>query len=719
MEQSEHSECGLVSCAMIIAAFGRPVNMESLRTRYGVPRNGTSLANLNSILSDYGIRSRGVRIDDVHALRDMATPIILHWDKDHFVVFDRYLFGRYHVIDPAGGRNAYNEANFIQHYSGEALIPNPHDVVQASTKGLHMTARSYFYEFVKLKPGLMFLTLIFSLMIQSLGLAIPSGTRYIIDHPSWVASQRFFMITLLIIAGSFFIYYVINVFSGLVLTHMQVAFGSFLFRKYMTGALKHDYSFFVNRSSGDMIYRASLIMVIEQTLTSGFISSMVSLLFLVIYLITMLAYSIPLTVMTLCICLIILLVSMLFAAKNNQLVEGETIAQTEVQKSFIQIFTGIETIKSLNLERHFYGQWSHNLDTQLAFQKRRGRLSAWLSSLSTALIFILPISIVAFGMFMNARGIIGLGTVVGFMTLASSFVSPFSNITTVISQFVAIGTYVRKVTEILPVSALRNNNMNGIDMQDQATVNPRDIYSIHINNICFSYTVFDQPVLHDIDFRIQGGEKIAIVGPTGSGKSTLLKIIAGLITPTQGSVQVNDRYQIESTSRPWRAHNIAYLHQDSTVFNDSLEDNIILHRKDIPSNILHKVCEQVGIDTAMTGGDQTLSTMISEHGMNLSGGQRQKIAIARALVGQPSLLLMDEPTSSLDNDSERRIMDYLLHSSTTCVVVAHRLASIRQFNQIYVMEHGTITEQGTHEQLIKRQGLYSHLYRSPDNTNHD
>ena len=362
--------------------------------------------------------------------------------------------------------------------------------------------------------------------------------------------------------------------NTMMLTRVQVRFGRYLSRRYMTGVLDREFPFFVNRSSGDLIYRANLVMVVEQIVTGSLPSTVVSMVFLVVYLIMMIAYSVPLTMLTLTVCAAVLVVSVIYSLRNRTLVERATVAQADVQRAFIETFSGI----------------------------------------------------------------------VG-----------------VISQIMAFATYMRKICEMIPAGE---------------------------------------------------GDKIAIVGPTGSGKSTLLKLLAGLIEPVCGTVTINDGgCRIYDADSRWKAGRLAYVHQESTVFNETLRDNITLHRPWLTDDDIVRACEVAGINEGMMDPVVGLDAMVSERGMNLSGGQRQKVAIARAVVGRPDFLLMDEPTSALDNDTERHVMTALLDSDNACIVVAHRLASIRDFDRIHVMDHGQIVESGTHDELLQAGGLYSRLYR--------
>lgn len=575
IEQGEHSECGLAAAAMILAAFGHPVTMDELRRRYGAPRGGLSLANIVTVLSDSGIRVRAVTTPSAEALKTVMTPCILHWDDNHFVVLDHYAYGRFRIADPANGRHAYTPGELAAHCSGAVLIPQPtNDGCATIPIRPRSGTVSILTGFLRRNMPAIGLSLLFSLVVQGLTLIVPAGTGYMVDHGSLAAQSGFPPLVATMLLASLLVYYAVGALNTVMLTRVQVRFGRYLSRRYMTGVLDREFPFFVNRSGGDLIYRANLVMVVEQIVTGSLPSTVVSMVFLVVYLIMMIAYSVPLTMLTLTVCAAVLVVSVIYSLRNRTLVERTTVAQADVQRAFIETFSGI----------------------------------------------------------------------VG-----------------VISQIMAFATYMRKICEMIPAGE---------------------------------------------------GDKIAIVGPTGSGKSTLLKLLAGLIEPVCGTVTINDGgCRIYDADSRWKAGRLAYVHQESTVFNETLRDNITLHRPWLTDDDIVRACEVAGINEGMMDPVVGLDAMVSERGMNLSGGQRQKVAIARAVVGRPDFLLMDEPTSALDNDTERHVMTALLDSDNACIVVAHRLASIRDFDRIHVMDHGQIVESGTHDELLQAGGLYSRLYR--------
>ena len=403
------------------------------------------------MLSDSGIRVRAVTTPSAEALKTVMTPCILHWDDNHFVVLDHYAYGRFRIADPANGRHAYTPGELAAHCSGAVLIPQPtNDGCATIPIRPRSGTVSILTGFLRRNMPAIGLSLLFSLVVQGLTLIVPAGTGYMVDHGSLAAQSGFPPLVATMLLASLLVYYAVGALNTVMLTRVQVRFGRYLSRRYMTGVLDREFPFFVNRSGGDLIYRANLVMVVEQIVTGSLPSTVVSMVFLVVYLIMMIAYSVPLTMLTLTVCAAVLVVSVIYSLRNRTLVERATVAQADVQRAFIETFSGIETVKSLNLESHCYDRWSARLGAQLDYQTRQGRLSALLSSLSSALVFVLPLCVVAFGMTFVGRGTLALGAVVGFMSLASAFVTPFSGIVGVISQIMAFATYMRKICEMIP-----------------------------------------------------------------------------------------------------------------------------------------------------------------------------------------------------------------------------------------------------------------------------
>lgn len=325
-------------------------------------------------------------------------------------------------------------------------------------------------------------------------------------------------------------------------------------------------------------------------------------------------------------------------------------------------------------------------------------------TIQTSIQFILPIVLTYVGLFQVVKGQLTLGQLVSFNALAGAFITPIVVVFDSYTEFLLLRSYFGKLNEILeakeePRLAMANTEIDAINQ-------------LTAMDVSFKYSYFEEEILRSIDFSVTSGDKIAIVGKSGSGKSTLLKLLAGLYDPTKGAIKINgvDMKQIKS---PSLNKNISIVNQKPTIFNATLYDNIVLNRQESTQERIERAIFDSKVDEIIMNLPLGLDTQISEGGMNLSGGQMQRISIARALAKETSLLLMDEPTSSLDNISENFIMNRLKTYDFTCIIVAHRLNTIKHFDRILVMDQGSLVEEGTHEELLALKGHYYSIYYEP------
>ena len=287
-----------------------------------------------------------------------------------------------------------------------------------------------------------------------------------------------------------------------------------------------------------------------------------------------------------------------------------------------------------------------------------------------------------------------------FLSLSQLFLQPLLNMLSTIVQYVMIKLYLERINEILAIDNSEEYGEKNIG---------NDIQGIAVENVFFRYSAFEPDILKGICINLKAKQKIAIVGLNGSGKSTLLKCLGGLLRPTQGKILINDVSINEIALNDLRSK-ISYINQEPVIFNASLRENIILNNNDYDEDYLQEVLRITMVDKLIEEMPAGMDTHISQDGMNLSGGQKQKIALARALLKKPKVLLMDEPTSSMDNLSEKRILNCIKDLDLICIVISHRLSTIMNFDRIVVINDGKIEEEGNHELLLHKNGLYSKIY---------
>lgn len=699
IEQSEHSECGLASSTMLLDFFDKKVSLTALRNVYGVPKGGHTLFNLKRIFQDFGIETAGYKIKDLSFFKDNNRPCILFWDKKHYVVFEKMTGNKFIVVDPALGRKKYPFEEFKKHFSNIVLSVIDVD----SEKEIPIEVRKADNVLLKLLSGQklkVFTIICFTLLIQLFALSIPVFTQRAVDNYQLLSSDVTVYEMLAVLFILFIMYYFMQVIRNLTIAVFQNFFEKNLMTGFMKKIMSLPLNFFVNRSSGDLIFRSNLTTYIQQLLSSQLITTIIDIIFVFAYLALMLAYSVELTLVSSAAILVIVIASIIHSKKVQTLTDKELVLHSKAHRTLVELFEGMETVKSIGAEHQFYNNWEENFYEQLRVQMKKNKTSGWIGNIAVTTQFILPLLIIGVGIYGINDGRLTLGALISFNTIAASFVRPIVTMLSSYSNILLLKSYFGKLSEILEQKSV-------IDEDKEQFIEPYE--SIELKNVSFRYSRFEENVLQNINLKIGKDEKIAIVGPSGSGKSTLLKIIAGIYEPTSGEVLLNGKDLSEVSQKTVR-EKISVVNQNPTIFNMSLRDNILMSSRNVSNKVFQKAVNDARVDEITNMLPMGYETQISEGGMNLSGGQMQRIAIARALVKQPELILMDEPTSALDNISENYIMKQIKNYECPCVVVSHRLNTIQHFDRVIVLDKGVIVEEGHHNELIKKNGLYSYIY---------
>ena len=414
----------------------------------------------------------------------------------------------------------------------------------------------------------------------------------------------------------------------------------------------------------------------------------------------MISYSVQLTIISMLGIGIIIISSFANTKRYQSLTDKELLLHSKVHRTLVELFEGMETVKSIGAEKQFYEDWEKNFGEQLKVQMSKNRATGFIGNISSATQFTLPLMIIGIGIYGISNNTLSIGELISFNAIATAFVSPIITIMGAFSSILLLRSYFGKLSEILE---------QNVPIEEEKEEFNEPYETIELRNVSFQYSKFEEPILKNINLTIGKNEKVAIVGPSGSGKSTLIKILSGLYSPSQGEVLLNGK-NIKHLRQTSIRKKISMVNQNPAIFNMSLKDNILMNKSQINDELFLKAVDDARVGEIIESLPMGFETQISEGGMNLSGGQMQRIAIARAIVNQPELMIMDEPTSALDNISENYIMNRVKEYDFPCVVVSHRLNTIQHFDRVIVMYQGNIVEEGSHEELMKKRGLYSYIY---------
>ncbi|WP_169835567.1 peptidase domain-containing ABC transporter [Novibacillus thermophilus] len=696
IEQMEHSECGLACLAMICGYYKKHVTLTELREEFGVSKSGMSLFHLKKISEKLDFDVKAYR-GDITTVSKSALPVIVFWEQRHYVVLEKMTKKYLYIVDPASGRRRLTIDEFNTSYSGIflSLKPNAH-----WRKRKKQSSWGFYIKHAFKQPKWIVLVLLFSTLLQGLGILNPMLTQWITDEVL-VPKNVSFISILGYAVFMLYLFYNLNLMArGYVVTKLQKHMDHALMSHFTQHLFKLPYQFFENRSSGDLLFRANSNTFIRSVFSNRLISLMIDCMLLFFYA-ALLVWYIPsmgiFVILSGVVCFVILLLS---TSITQRLTSKEVEAQAKVQSITAENIHNICDIKVMGLERASYDTWEKNFMQQLVATEKRNLWDTFLNVISSGYQFILPVFLLWMGSSRVIEGSVSLGTLVAFSNLASSFMAPIVSIGTAYNEVILVNNYIKRIKDV--VDSRAEGSKQNVSLQKLRG-------KIEIKNVDFRYSPYDEYVLKNVTLTIHPGEKVAIVGSSGSGKSTLAKLILGLYRATNGEVYIDDYplsdYDLKSVRRE-----IGTVLQETRLFNTTIYDNIVMNQPGLSIEQAVNAAKMAEIHDEIMKLPLGYYTVVSENGINFSGGQRQRLLIARALVTEPSILILDEATSSLDSVTEKKIMERLHTLECTRVMIAHRLSTIKNADRILVMHKGTIVEQGDHLSLYQKGGHYYHLY---------
>ncbi|MGE5702743.1 MAG: peptidase domain-containing ABC transporter [Clostridia bacterium] len=702
IEQMEQSECGICCLAMVLAYYDSHVPLHDLRDRGGAGRDGTTLLTLKKIAHTYGLDSAGVKVS-CDLLGTLQLPAILHWEDSHFVVLEK--IGKKHVIivDPAIGRRKLLFEEVSSKFSGVALQLQPNASFQK-----HRT-KPIWTSYIKLlfkQPTLVATIIVWSLWLQMLALVSPLLIRYLIDEVILPQTRDFLHVILIMMVILAVTFLVIQFLRARMLVRLQNIMDWTLMSQFFFKLLKLPYQFFQLRTSGDLIVRANSNMAIRDILSTRTVTAILDGGLVLFFLLYMLNQSLLLTSWVVGVAIVQVAIMLASSRTIKRLSQEQILKQTASTSVLLETLRGIHVVKAEGVEQLSYDRWQSLYQEQLAAMKRRGYAEAHVESILAGLRFAAPLLLLYAGVEQVLSYHMTLGEMLAFYTLAIAFLTPLTSLVQTLTQMIVLGAYLNRILDIHDAKP----------EQDDARVAPPPPLQgrIELNKVSFRYTEHSPLVIRNVSLQIQPGQKVAIVGKSGAGKSTLASLLLGLYQPTEGEI-LFDGMDLATLDKPAMRQQLGVVMQNTFIFNRSIAENIALHNHKLTFAQLQEVARMAGIHEDIMEMPMKYHTMLSETGSNISGGQRQRLALARALAHQPKILLLDEATSALDNLTEQIVDDSLSRLHCTRIVIAHRLSTVMNADVILVMHNGEVVEQGTHEELLRLGGTYASIYKGKKN----
>ncbi len=707
--QMHATECGAACLGSILGYFGRWVPLAELREKCEVSRDGSSAASISRASRHYGLECRGLSLR-ADSLKKLPLPLILFWQFSHFVVLEGFDSRNFHLNDPATGRRTLSAEEFTKSYSGIALqFKRGADFTAGGERpGLFSQLRTLLAGSWNVLTGVLACVL----MLTLLALLVPVSLGVFVDnvlenHGPWGG-----LVAALL--GGGVLVYVLSLLKHRFLKRLAVRISVVGYNRGLSRLLRLPVEFFEHRLVGDLTDRVSSIDRIAKNLTEQFLVLLIDMAMSAVLLFAMLAYDVLLTL----IIVLLALLHGLLAHFLNALRDVRSHAMRREQGLLIgfgmQMLSHADNLRMTGSDDRFFSRWSG----QQARELRARQLYSELASVSTALPGLVTAlraaAILGIGGSLVMTGQMTLGTLVGFYILAEMFLAPVGRFLEFADKRHALETDLQRLEDVSrtaedPVFSRRSPESESIP-----TFNGRLQLAgrLELRDVNFGYNKSRPPLIKDFNLVIRPGQRVAVVGPSGSGKSTLARLVSGISQPWSGEILFDGHPRDEIPVEVLR-RSISMVDQEAVLFSASLRDNITLWNPAVPDEVIVAATRDACIHEEILLRPHGYATLVEEGGVNFSGGQRQRLEIARALVGNPTVLVLDEATSALDAATEEYVDDALRRRGVTCLIVAHRLSTVRDCDQIIVLDKGVEVQRGTHDELMAdRDGTYFKLVKS-------
>ncbi|MGQ3889439.1 cysteine peptidase family C39 domain-containing protein [Legionella sp. CNM-1927-20] len=700
--QMEATECGAASLAIILAYYGRYITAEELRYACGVSRDGTKAINIVKAARNYGMDAYGANLE-IEELKKKKVPFIVYWGFNHFLVVEGFSKKKVYLNDPATGPRKISWDEFEKEYTGVILVLTPGLSFKKGGKPEFSIWKFLLTRLRRNYVALFFIILVTTLLIVP-NIAIPIFTKAFIDY-LLIDNQK--SLISFVLFGLLFTTVMTVLLTWLqlkFLNHLDIKLDAMNSVNFLWHLLHIPINFFQQRSNGDIVERSLISERIAAVIAKDLPALVVNTLKVISFGLVIFILSWQIWVALLL--LVILNTSVLIISRRRLTDLGRKYAGAKgklegIETNGIQI---IETLKISALEQYFFSRWASFYTKFLTAEHQLLLTKILASAIPNFFNLIINLSVIFLGAFFVIKGELTIGSIIAIQALIINFLIPLDAITNFFSNlFEMKGDMIRlkDITDTRIDPLFKSSQFNSKDLE-------KDIDPIlKINQLSFSYSPLDPPVIDSISMTIKQGEQIAIVGPSGSGKSSLAKLICGLNKPLLGEILFKD-IPYSELNRTLLSEFITYVDQNVFLFSGSVRDNLSYWDRKFTDRELSAVLEQVylGKDLLLRGG---LNLKLLEGGINLSGGQRQRLELARALLLKPQLLILDEATSAMDPLLESAIYENLRKINCSLVIIAHRLSAVCGCDHIYVINEGQIVQQGTHQQLLKEPGLYKEL----------
>ena len=710
--QMEALECGAACLCMIAAYHGKWLPLTQVRSDCGVSRDGSIAKNILNAGRSYGFKAAGYKLEPA-SLESLPLPAIIHWNFNHFVVLSGLdlAHGKIYLNDPARGRVVVSLEEFDQSFTGIALTFEPTE--EFKPEGKQKSVLTFAKRCLKgaLKPFL--LAMAISTGLSILGMMSPIFNRIFLDNLLSGSSPEWFYPFLGIMVVVMIVQVLIEIVQSIYWLKIEGKFAVTSSSKFMWHVLRLPLEFFSQRYVGDIVSRQESTAGIALTLIKQIAPMFIKIISMFFYLFFMLKYSWVLTLIGVGATVINVLIA---RYTSNKMLDFQRAASPNQGKILSVTYTGfemIETIKSTGAESGYFERWAGFFAKQNNDNVNISKFTQYVGAIPGFISSIADMVLLFSGIYLIIHGEFTIGMLMAFQSFLSSFLGPIGEIVDIYSNFIGMRCDMERVEDVLDYPTdvpddINNNNNNIIENCSEKERSRKLRGEVKLDNITFGYGRLSAPLIENFSVDLKPGSWVAIIGGSGSGKSTIAKLVTGLYKPWSGKITFDGKTKEEID--PYRFHSsVAIVDQEKVMFHDTIKNNIKMWDDSIEDFAVIMAARDSDIHDTIMSRPNGYNHVLSEGGKDFSGGQCQRIEIARALAQEPSIVILDEATSALDAKTEHLVMENVRQAGCTCIVIAHRLSTIRDCDEIIVLDHGKVVERGKHEELMSLNGKYKEL----------
>lgn len=705
--QMEAVECGAASLAMILAYYERLVPLERLREECGVSRDGSKASNLLKVARKYGLQAKGFR-KEVDGLYELPLPMILFWNFYHFLILEGIKGDKVYLNDPATGPRVVTKDELDQSFTGVALTfesgpdfkkgGKKHTLLEALGKRLAGSGTALTY------------VVLAGLFLVIPGLLIPTFSKIFVDNiligrmTDWLRPLLIGMgLTVLLRAALTWLqeYYLLRLETKLALTSSA---------KFFRHVFRLPVNFFFQRFGGEIGNRVQINDRVARLLSGDLATNALNAVMILFYAALMFQYDAVLTSMGIFIALFNFLMLRFVSRKRVDLNQRLLQERGKLMGSTMYGIQAIETLKATGAESDFFSQWSGYQAKTINTQQELGLSTQFLTAVPPLLLAMSNVAVLTVGGLRVMSGHLSMGMLVAFQSLMFSFLRPVNQMVNLGGKLQEADGDMKRLDDVFLYPQDKQFSINR-DTSEPDKERIKLSGHLELRNIIFGYSRLAPPLIEDFNLKLEPGSRVALVGGSGSGKSTVAKLVVGLYEPWKGEIRFDGKPRAD-IPRNLLINSIAMVDQEIFMFNGTIHRNLTMWDNTIPESRVVGAAKDGCIHEDIAERSGGYASNVDEEGGNFSGGQRQRLEIARALAINPTILILDEATSALDPNTEKIIDDNIRCRGCTCLIIAHRLSTIRDCDEIIVLERGKVVQRGTHNEMIKEDGPYARLIRA-------